>query len=46
MIIDEWIGWRWECFHCGYVGRIAPNEEREQQRDEAEAYWKQKKQNG
>jgi ribosomal protein L37AE/L43A len=29
MVIAEWNGWVWECFHCDYVGRTATNEETE-----------------
>jgi ribosomal protein L37AE/L43A len=27
MIIDEWGGWVWTCYHCDHVGRTATNEE-------------------
>jgi hypothetical protein len=43
MVIAEWNGWVWECFHCDYVGRIATNEETEKQEDEIEAYLKQQR---
>lgn len=34
MIIDEWNGWRWTCFHCDHLGRLATNEEVEKQEQE------------
>jgi len=27
MVIDEWNGWVWTCFHCDNIGRLATNEE-------------------
>ena len=40
MVIDEWNGWVWECFHCYYTGRDATDEEIEKQECEIEAYLK------
>lgn len=34
MIIDEWGGWRWTCFHCDYIGREATDEEVEEYKHE------------
>ena len=31
MIINEWEGWIWVCFHCDHVDRPATNEEVELQ---------------
>ena len=30
LVIDEWGGWQWTCFHCDFVGRYATNKEIEQ----------------
>jgi len=30
MIIDEWGGWIWTCFHCDYTGREATDLEIEE----------------
>jgi len=27
MVISEWDGWVWMCFHCDYTGRLATDEE-------------------
>ena len=27
MVIDEWGGWLWTCFHCYNIGRAATDEE-------------------
>ena len=40
MVIDEWDGWMWTCFHCDFVGREATYEECEAQRREIEEYLK------
>ena len=34
MVIDEWSGWLWTCFHCDFVGDVATDEETEQQENE------------
>ena len=34
MVIDEWDGWVWKCYHCDAVGRKATNEEIEAQENE------------
>ena len=43
MVIDEWGGWMWTCFHCDFVGREATDEECETQRLEIEEYLKNQK---
>lgn len=40
MVIDEWSGWVWTCFHCDYVDRSATDEEIEKQEAEIKAYLK------
>lgn len=30
MIIDEWNGWVWTCFHCDYIDRQATDKEIEE----------------
>lgn len=30
MVIDEWGGWAWCCFHCDHIDREATPEEIEQ----------------
>lgn len=27
MLVDDWHGWVWKCFHCGSTGRPATNDE-------------------
>ena len=31
MVIDEWNGWMWTCFHCENISREATNQEIEAQ---------------
>ena len=34
MVINDWEGWVWECFHCDHKGRLATEEEIEHQEEE------------
>ena len=40
MIISEWDGWVWRCYHCDYIGIEATNDEVEAQRKEINEYLK------
>ena len=40
MVIDEWSGWFWTCFNCGFVGGEATYEETEQQENELKKHFK------
>jgi DNA-directed RNA polymerase subunit M/transcription elongation factor TFIIS len=39
MYIDTWNGWFWKCPACGYYGRVATQDEADQQEREAEEYF-------
>ena len=34
MVINDWEGWVWECFHCDHKGRLATEEQIEHQEEE------------
>jgi uncharacterized Zn finger protein (UPF0148 family) len=39
MYIDSWDGWVWKCPACDYYGRIATQDEADQQEREHEEYF-------